>query len=527
MSDDKIDVFTVKECTLTAAGESMPVSSFSLTLKHNGVPMLRADVDPMHTTGEKDGAKTADPVSVASLVQRYNKLQKAINGGDAARTASFKFEMEVSEPLKGARKQKLDLKGWLLVGAGFSSNAAGGMTLNVEIRHPVHKLYETSANFYGVKAEETLPIDEVLGWGDVLDGIKKGMDKYLEYVKNGTVEVVNDAEFQLMQDDYQKARTALDDHLEWKGPGTWPVAPFLNFDKEIKYGMWQYVNSTGSSSYWDWISGSICNEWHTSIIPTFWKEKLEMGPTRPWQKFNLKLLDISVMDFELPPTDPAPLKGVYTFFDVPEMSFCTTFNSKEGMQFSLANAAIWSEKVHNSAFFPFQAPAWFNSIFARQSGEFSGMTEPGAMAGDGRLVLPIGSSMGQGDMGTTDYPTQEKLIDGMKAFCKQQFTEFYRMNMEISVRTKLMIQDAESQWEEQYVTAGMTARMETDGTFQPGGGGGQPLLDFFVTEVTHMVDCQRVTAASVFRGSWVRESDGGPANIESIPNGAAPNYLYE
>lgn len=254
-----------------------------------------------------------------------------------------------------------------------------------------------------------------------------------------------------------------------------------------------------------------------------------MTPTKFWQAHNLKILDISIMDFELPPADPMPLKGVYTFCDVPEVDITTALQNKEGMQYTLANAAIWAEKVHRSSFMPFRTPAWFNSLLAHRGGQFTNLTESGAMIGSGQLTSPMSSSLGQGGIGTPPVGDIRELVQGLKKFCKQQFTEFYRVGMEISVRTNLMIQDDESKWPENRVTAGMTVRLAPDATFWQSvipGGAGDPLLDFFVTEVTHMVDCQQATAYTVYRGAFMREV-GGPKNIEAIPNGVAPNYIYE
>lgn len=533
------DVFLVEECVLNVSGVGkLPVSAFVLSLKHNGVPSLRATIDPVHKV---EGAvyhalfgkpPEAEAVSVEVLIERYNKLQKIINGPDGRRDCSFRFKLKNDRALFGARRQELDLKNWVLVGAGLSSAASGGLSMQVEIKHPVHKLAETSANFFGMKMEEKIEPSTITGAPNVYESIVTCMNKFYEVLQDGVVEIVkNDTEFKEMVKQYQEARTNITKYLKWESDsGDWPTKPFQQFSDEIKYSMWQYVNATGDGTYWSWLSNTICNDWHVSIVPTFWDDKLEMSPNKYWREPDLDLLDISIMDFQLPPSDPMPLRGVYTYFDVPETQIGSLYNAKEGMQYSLANAVVWSEKVHRAMYMPMRVPVWFSSILLNRSGKYGSSTEIGKMVGDGMITSPMSSTLGQGGLGTPAVEDIKALYDGAKQLCKQQFTELFRASMEISIRANLMIQNDESDWKDKYVTAGMIVRIKPDATFMQKlipGGAGDSLLDFFATEVAHCVDVQRKEAYTLFRGSFIREVTPPMSNIEAIPPGDVKNYLYE
>ena len=145
-----------------------------------------------------------------------------------------------------------------------------------------------------------------------------------------------------------------------------------------------------------------------------------------------------------------------------------------------------------------------------------------------RLLTPIGSALGPTDLGSPPVNDAQALWEGAKTMCKQQFTELYRSRVEISVRTNLMLQTDASQLDDGRVMAGQTVRLKPDATFLGKlMGKGSPLLDFFVTEVTHFVDCQQPAAHTTLRGSFMRESSGGPQNVRAIAGGQAKNYLYE
>jgi len=421
------------------------------------------------------------------------------------------------------------LSQWVLVGAGLASTANGGLTMFVEIKHPAHKLAETSANFFGMKMEETIEAETIAGLPNVYEGILTCMDEFHKGLTEGVIEKVkNDAEFDEMVKQYEETITNMRKHLRWESDiGDWPIKPFSQFSDEIKYAMWQYVNATGDGTYWSWLTETICSDWHVSIIPTFWDDKLELTPNQYWRTPDLNLLDIAVMDIELPPSDPMPLRGIYTFYDSPELQMDSSYPNKEFMQYSLANAVIWSEKTHRAMYMPMRVPAWFSSILIHRAGKFGADYAPEKLVDDGMMTTPMNSSYGQGGLGEPAVEDMRDLYDGAKELCKQQYTELFRANMELSVRANLMIQNDESDWQDNYVTAGMVVRLRVEPSFMsrliPKVGA---LLDFFATEVTHCVNVQRKEAYTMFRGSFIREVLPPMTSIEAIPPGDVPNYLY-
>jgi hypothetical protein len=398
--------------------------------------------------------------------------------------------------------------------------------MQVQIAHPLHKVIETTVNFFGAASEEKTDPAELEGAGNVLEGIDLAMEMYHEYMSFAVGPLSDDEEFQIMLEKYAEARTAITEHLNWVGDGEgWPTVPFGDLGDEVPFSMWSYVNGIGASNFWSWLSGTICNEFHLSIKPTYWDTQLELGPVKFWSEPEIELLDIVVMDFALPPTDPSPIRGVYTMFDAPEEAMGTVLNGADGMKEVMADAAIYTESELPGAIVAAQVPAWADMILSHRSGRYSNSTTPGAMGMDMTTLGNAGSS----DEGLGDTPVGDvqEYKDALKELCKQQFTEMYRQGMEVSLRCSLILQTEGSSLEDNNVTAGTTVRVKPDATFwEQFFGGGGPLLDFYATEVVHRVDCQAPAAYTTIRGSFMRES-GGPANVEAITSGVAPNYLYE
>lgn len=531
MADIQKDVYCIDECYLETQNGKAPVSAFTFSLPHNGIPTLVARIDPYHgitTRGGGQAPRTPEPelVSFETLIERYQQIRDYISDKQR-RKMGFFFDLRADGD--NIINQKLDLKNWICTETGFTSNSNGGLQLSVTLKHPVYQLTETTSNFFGIGVTDTssLSTTSVMG-ADVHDGIYKCMTAYHKLMSTYAVAPLQaNQAFKDMLASYEEAAGFVNDHLDWDGKKEpWPYHPaaLKPFKKEIQYSMWDYVTGTSDATIWSWLINTICNEYGVQIIPDFWEDKLPMRPNQPWKDFQVELLDVNVIDMELPAADGMPTKGIYAFHNnVPETASGTFFQENESMRQQKQDALVHSEDAPG-LYYALQMPNWIESLDEYYSAVNSGEAETAQMGP--RSNIPSASYFSDPNLGKHDKVVSIDKIKAYTELCKQQFTEFYRRMMQISVTCNLSIQYEESKLTDNYVTSGYNFRLSSDPSYwdEDAGASVGSLLDFFATNVVHVVDCINLQAFTRITGSYVHNPD--KPEFDTIKQGLAENFLY-
>ena len=515
-------LYNVEVCHIMIDGRTFPVSGFTLTLAHNGIPALRVTIDPMHEHG--DPPEPAVKAAVALFVTRYNELQ-AITEDEDRRKTNFTF----SARNQIGDEQSLYLTDWLLVGAGFGGvSASGALQLSLEVAHPLHGINESTVNFMGFK--DTKPEGtSTIGANDLYDGIREALEYYKLVADNAVVRELRDnTDFRFMRERFDKMLQRYKDHLQWSNSSAkgWPDKPFesTTLMPYVKFGIWQYVWGVDNTTLWDWLVHTICGQYCVGIRPNYWDTKLELAPFEPWAEPIVTLFDTDIADFSLPPADPLPVCGVYSFLAADQISAYTVMQDKTALGKLLADAALWVEDALPGAIRPFQAPSWAAALLHRAGAENGQQSFPD----NPRFDLPANALTSYTGIGATSTKSLEELRSATTLFCQEAFAEEFRRMFQIAVTCRLLLNTKSSPLDgaNGRVTPGYVFQLRsgTPDSSEVGTGGGPALLKFFATQIVHTVDCTSKTARTEIIGSYLRRSDG--PNLRAITAGVAHNVLY-
>lgn len=501
--------------TNTNLGIKLPISAFTLILAHNGIPVIRLNTVPKAYIDDVP-SQTGD-ANVADLydfIDWYDKLSEA-SEHRIRRMSNFYFRAEST----GGDVQELNLEGWLMTAVGYGGlSASGAMQLSIELCHPAKEMNECSVNFLGLIENSGEMNPSTIRGESLFMGIVSTLALYAKSASNHNSSI-SFTEYGIMKEKFDIARTAFSEHLRWDvaGTGTWPSTPMPELANFIAPTLWDYVWSINSNTLWDWFMNRIAVDWFVGIRPTYWETTLAMAPNEPWALPSVDIQSDDVADITLPAAEPQNISGALALASHPILSSFTGFVNPEIFNNGTSDGAVWIESnEYAGAILPFQPPQWyFKAILLSQ---VYSKASSAASADGNNSNMAMNSTNSSASLQRINQRLFYALQTQLKAFAQEYFVESYRRMFEVSVVTRLMIQNTARE----YIHPGLVQKI----TVAPAEAGGdrRTLLTYFATRVIHTVDCVTKQAYTQITGAYVRRASG--PQLKAIPGGSARNILY-
>ena len=489
-------IYRVEHGYVTVAGADIPVSKFQLSLVQNGIPKLKVEVDPVHSgqgspgDGDPSDARSAE---FSQLYSRYSSLFALIDERAGAK-ASFSFSMIGTD----GDEQVLDLKDWILTDVGIGSFGFGSQ-LNVllTIEHPAVKLNDGGMYLIG-EAADTGDDDPPAG-ANVFESVVANLT---QRAASGVVTGQPDATEKVMgrTRDLIEALPAV---MAWSdGAPGWPAMGL--FDAYKAYAVYNAIASVRHMTPWEFVSRELVNHWFLTIRPTYWKDKLEIGPSNPWAPASLTISDGDIATASVPSSGDR-LSGIINANLLPALMGTSAALWTEGSigQFNVAQAYI--EEIAGPVI-PVNTPGYVASVVEEYLSNNSSALD----------LYQKEFEATTSDATLTAFATEMAgpMADMMEKVCKQTFCNYYRQSVSTTLKLRLMLNAGGGA----HLTPGFTCGVSSSAG---------PVMKFLVTSVDHVVDCTAASAYTVVGGAHV--SPAGQPNLGggSISAGVAENnYVY-
>jgi hypothetical protein len=515
--------YAMVEGYVRISGIIHPVSSFQLTLTHNGIPSLRLTIDPVHIgVGNVVSSATGDalPALVSKFIMKFRSLN-ALTEQRTGREVEFVFKMVNN----AGAVQALHLKKWLLVAVGYAGiSASGSLQMNLDIQHPICKLAEGNIHMFANHADQKWDTNILSGASNVLSGIKTALAHYASFVPVSG----SPAFFSELQDRTLELVDTLANHLVWEGNG-WPNAPFSTLVTAIPHALQAYVMNIQGRDPWGWLIQDVISDWYLSTRITYWKDTLTLTPYTPWEEPQITITDADVSDFSMPAVDSHPIAGVVNLTDGTLLTGYTALAWQSGASNIMSDGQDWIEPTLPGMIDHLRLPEWVRGMFGINNSTKARYTaySPTAANPQHNIDMPLTNDTAVGGLGPVDASLLVEVKTAMRELCKQTFCQTYRQMTQIALRCRLMLNASggvEGHIAPGYVCAFASDPAAAEEAGLRDGGTGGTLLRFFVTQVTHTVDCANKTASTSISGRYLRR-EGGP-NLRAIVAGVAPNYVY-
>jgi hypothetical protein len=528
------------DAKLTVLGIPVPVSGFVLYLSANGIPRLSVTIDPFHVW--EDPREPAKAPTLAVFARRWRALQEAIRSR-TNRLIQFKFDAGLAS---GAEvPQKFELKDWIMVSAGFTEiQARGSFALVIEAVHPLYEFQESSAHMLGTGVQHEIQFNEVSG-SNVHELLIKTMRAYLLRHENDVLAIptATDPDYtdtavdmKSVREEYRKMIDILEAKLIWDptfdGRGL-PTKPLKLLEDITKYGAVEYVKSIDNAGSWDWFIRGFCTEWFLTVIPTFYAEKLALRPIEPWLGYKMRIYDTDISGMTLPAVDPTPIKGIQGLFDSSAMASIEYANWHEGEEFTSKEEISWTEPLLGR-YLTMGMPGWLRGLVINQQARDAGKSSPSSNNISGSVTYVTGNTAadeGPGTLGTVNPAYLKEQDLAMKVACKELFLENYRQFFQLTLMCRLFMKSDLSMLPDKWILPGFVMRLLPNPDALPASTGAprddvldKPIIDFFVTQVVHSVDCHSGTANTQIAGSYIHEPDA--PMLKAIQAGVGRNPFY-
>lgn len=509
-------------------GEGYACSGLALVITASGIPQATISIDPFNTWS--DSMSKANAPGVATFIDKYKFFQELIRDKER-RKIDITFRNGTDRYAGSDDPQDFDLKGWLVLSAGFVGvHSQGGFSFRIEAVHPLYAFQESTAHLVGSGEDGVIPRYEIYG-DNVYEALISGMEAYQRRHKPDALvtPAAADKSFSGMagmkdiQDtvcsDYAEMVKTLKEHLvwdkDWTGSG-FPDAPFTHFgmSTHIPYGVLEYIKSMNNAGSWDWLVHMFCAHWFLVIVPTYWENALRMKPLETWQRFRATIYDTDCTSIDLPAVDPAPARGVMGLFDASGLTGYAEYSLfPEGAAKTRIEAVSMLVEGLTGRILSLGIPGWLKNL--AQDDQASNAT----LAAAGKDTLESGEYGAsnnvydiKGGTGSVRATALDDLInpdDGvLKNVAKELFLENYRLHYQIAIRGRLMVRNKSATTPDKFIVPGYVMRLAGNPDL-PGATIGTDLLDFYVTKVAHIIDCQNGTAYTEIAGAFVHDV-GGP-----------------
>jgi hypothetical protein len=488
MGNDQVSsVNRVKSGSITIAGSQHPVTSFRLSLAHQGIPTLRATIDPVNY-GDGKIYKSADggvnDPTLSSLTTKYKQLSGLLEQKEG-RECSFEFSTQ------GDDAQELKLEGWILSGVGYPGlNTSGSIEMVVDIEHPICKLTEGNMHIFGLSTAKSkyAPGD---GW---YNSVVDALEKYSKLMEDNTV-IKGEDLAEALAEKSRDLIDALKTNVVWKGNG-WPTANINNAElkEAIEYAPADVIESINGKIPFRWFQ-NLMSTWMCDLLCTYKEEALTLRPFNPWVDEATTIRDDRIIDFSVPPTDPQPVAGCIELMSAMTEGY-TVLDINTAIKEFLSGGAGHVETSLPGCIEQMGLPSWLYAALPNKSGLNSeGTTTFGNTSDEPKKIV------------FARLPDESKR-EVIELLAKQTFCTLFRSSTEAGVMCTLTLMDDD-------LIPGNVVAIETEDSV---------LLKFFITHVTHEANINSNYARTTVRGTYVR-NDSGP-NLTVIKAGIAENYLY-
>ena len=535
MGNNEARVYTFENVLFQTADQGWEVSAFTLILQENGIPTARLTLDPGHWAGED--VEPATTATLGRLVEWHDALQVAAQAKEKA-----SFQMDIVTNFKVEQAVRLD--DWIVTAAGMTGiSATGGFALEVEIQHPICITNYTGLNLGSFVAPPNMTN---VASSDIVAAFVDGINKYattetdLKTLQSSGCGATNSIDLPAIVADYKskltKTAAALVETLEWKPAlagacehEPWPLdlSCFTSMEQLLADTLAEYVSGGIDGNIWELLVRHLCPQWQVSVLPTWWMQKLIMTPFTPWGEPSLTVVDTDISDINLPGVDPAPVAGVICHYQVPGQGGDMTALTDRGSDREIVTEALIyaPEGKPDGTYVDFSVPAWLNTLRMKLGGKDGSKTNHAAKEAEGKLKFA--SSLGNNaQVNSESSDSYVDVLDTLRGaayyFANQAFLTMYRQMMQITLTTRLLFKSEGSSLVGNWIVPGQICRVEA-GSEENLPEAGKVFVDFYVTNVIHIVDCQAGNAHTEIDGRYVRPK-GGFADVAE--NGTC-NALYE
>ncbi len=513
------DASTIKRAELTlksvAGGEwKPPVSVVEIMLEPSSIPTVTVHVAPGFDADDQS------PAPQRPTLQTFNAWLARALAYTVDKTAKANLSLDVWANAP-EHEQFLDLHDWSIIGAGLDGlSTQGGLSLRITLAHPAYALAEGSGAPGNLK--EPPDFDVVRDKPNILEALRAALQSWAEAERKPADEdgdacytEVEDAEAVETTLDKLLARvkeslTQLRNTLVWDTAlprntvnyGAWPTVGDCLADhvENIAYSLTQFAGGMESVSLMD-ILTTIIHEFQLAIVPTFWKEQLQVMPFSPWAHPAIQVGEYEIANFVFPGIDPAPVAGLrmpYVSYQGVENNTYLQADDDTPAVIPVPGEVLYvPQKLLDNgligAFTVMSPPSWWTAAQENTGGTGMNNSVPSYNTDD----------IGPEEPAEPPQPedTRRAFVGALSGVARQYFLTLFKQQVEVAFATPLRIKSQGSFWEDNWVTPGCVARIFA-------GPEQSPMLDCYLTRVVHTINIAESRAATTWTGNWCRPPDG-------------------
>ena len=296
----------------SVAGQRLGVTGFTITLGVNAIPSIELQCAPSNTGNNTPLKPNVKRPRISDFSDLYRDLAVKAEGLNQPGHVYINIKDDLGHT------DSINLKGWILAGAGLSSvSASAAPYLSVILQHPICKLTKFGSIY---EIPKSMIHDE-------MNKATKDAGDFLKVVNAAYKCVREKVKFWPSPNDYPKkfreqlgvGEFAPDKYLEFSGENGIFLGGGKGKDaKGRKQRLAQAIGrlalpSNGGSSTWDMIigaSGTLLLSVTQNKSNNYTKDKLVIEPTQPWKTASISLYDEECFWTEIPGMDPFRLTGV-------------------------------------------------------------------------------------------------------------------------------------------------------------------------------------------------------------------------
>jgi hypothetical protein len=526
-----------------------------MVLRDNAIPIVRVTVDPAHEYFSGPVGSFNSPDATEATLSRIIEWHKKFQTWSVQKKpADFHLIVTRKEdpdiPGDGTVEQTLDLKNWVLTGAGIKgASASGNFALEVELSHPLAGCDNSPAVLSGFKQMVEFRPSEA-GWADIPTALVEIMRKYATYKRCLTdeglwgssatgcpeIEPPEDSIREKLTKQVKAAADIVDKHLKWNAAGydgsytEWPVeecfAPML---QELQLCLSDQIIGNADATPYEILMNVICPTWGTILVSTYWADsagdqKLELRPFSPWMRDQVKIVSTDVADVQMPGVDPAPVAAIIEQHQgvMSAGEFSVYIKHADDNGFISDEIAYMPEKIVNSdewggRVYHLMPPTWCMMTGVKEGGKKGDKTNQKTAESDRKLATGANSSVlapSNIETSTTRIANRlERVRSAIWSHCKYTFMSKFRQGVSTRLSCRLLITSPDSTLPGNHVIPGHVFQLvdaipdfAVTGSTLP-----EPIFDFYCDGVVHSMDCQNGHASTEITGKYVRpvgEFDG-------------------
>ena len=517
-------VYTFSDVSLVVGARKCLVSSGVIQLMENAIPTATFPIDPVHTPSQPTNVATAPTLAdISQWHDYYSKL--------AVLRTPCTFTAKVTSV--GGDIQSINLKDWILTGAGIKSASAGGsMSLELELQHPICLCQDASLAMPYVPFAEIFTADSSANYTDLVDAIANialnySTAKLSASLKDtsiggcssdvGVLQPLQAVTF--LQSKLAGAARDFMANIEWLNPSAgWPLQTCLAaYIGAVKYTLIEYFTTGRTNNLWELLIRTIVPDFMVSVVPSI-TGKLGLQPFQPWLKPNITLIDEDITSLTFPGTDPAPVVGV-TVADM-QLSNTRIYYPNRMREYSEVGVTfaplvvIQAPASYRGTILQMNIPSW---LVAAQNRAASGegvnssaaqLSKKGCFTSPADIVA--GARAPSQNSGSSNSAPSALWTSAAFAYAKACFYQTFRQSVQVGVQTRFMIKSGAVN----YIPCQSCSVVSVNG---------KVAFDFYITSVVHSFSCADGSAGTEIAGTHARPRTGFPGVVD--PDTHNPLYV--